>query len=851
MKTDQSKGTRDLRNGSRLLSFMSHNLSFDLHQVLHELGHYLPAQPPLKDFVHHNTLHAFQHLPFHEGVQIASENFGYKVYWNLEKYRELYHSGKINAAILERVIIERQGASNLEYWRQLLLHRPVQEYPEPKVGQLRRWWKRIYHLNLDKEVQATLFRLICGYLDQGIAIWKFPVQAKGLLSAVRTIEKNSFTTFVKSERARELLFDGHTTLQDLLELLVGKEERFAQYLFDQQFSHPGWSGMIAVLEQQPQLLLDKKKVSLHDLVFLECILEIDALDRKRGSQWTALAQHIPNNFPTIFETQGASEWYQIHGLWQEAMEWTYYDQVIKGLQLGNGKDLSPRNPGFQAMFCMDDRSCSIRRYVERFFPDCQTFGTAGFFNLPFYFQPEHGKFMTKVCPAPIKPVHVIKETESKIRHEKDAHFSKHSKGILGAWVISQTMGFWSAVKMVKSIFRPGETPAMVSSFRHMDPKGKLGIECKDPDHRHHGLQAGFTVEEMAENMDGLLKSIGLVRDFAPLVYIIGHGASSVNNTHYAGYDCGACSGRAGSVNARVAAFIGNHSEVRKALRAQGINIPDSTRFIGGLHDTTRDEFEFYDEETLPESHQQLHRHNVQIFEIALDYNAKERSRRFHTIDSRQDPQKVHKLVKLRAMSLFEPRPEWNHATNTLCVVGKRESNRHLFLDKRAFLNSYDYSIDPEGKYLLGILKAVAPVCGGINLEYYFSKVDNERLGAGSKLPHNVMGLLGVANGMEGDLRAGLPLQMVNIHDPMRLLVIVEHFPEVLMKIIHIHEPTYEWFINEWVRLVGIHPETKEAFVFHEGEFLPYNPITRQIVAVDNLDAVLESSAENLPVYIIE
>jgi uncharacterized protein YbcC (UPF0753/DUF2309 family) len=361
---------------------------------------------------------------------------------------------------------------------------------------------------------------------------------------------------------------------------------------------------------------------------------------------------------------------------------------------------------------------------------------------------------------------------------------------------------------------------------------------------------GFTVEEMADALEGLLKSIGLVNAFAPIAYIIGHGASSVNNTHYAGYDCGACSGRAGSVNARVAASIGNNLEVRKVLNKRGLIIPDNTQFIGGLHDTTRDEMEFYDLEELSEANRLSHEKNIQTFEIALNYNAKERSRRFNTIDSRQDAKKVHEQVKKRSLSLFVTRPEWNHATNALCVVGKRENNRHLFLDKRAFLNSYDHSIDPEGQYLFGILKAVAPVCGGINLEYYFSKVDNDRLGAGSKLPHNVMGLIGVANGMDGDLRTGLPLQMVNIHDPLRILITVEHYPEILLTTIKTHDQTYEWFANDWVKLVCLHPESKKAFVFKEGEFVEYHPVTSHIATIENLDTVLESTSENLPVYLL-
>ncbi|HSI78015.1 MAG TPA: DUF2309 domain-containing protein [Lunatimonas sp.] len=830
---------------------MAHPVSFDLQHTLHELSHYLPAQAPLKDFVHHNTLHAFQRLPFHKAVQTASENFGYTVYWNLEKYRELYQQNKINPEIVDRIIISHKSADELSRWRHLLLHSPFAEFPEPKVGQLRKLWKKHFNLNLDKEVHQNLFRIISAYLDQGIAIWNFPVESKGLVAGIRSLEKNSFSSFIKSKRARQLLFNYQTTIEDLLNILVGKTDRNAQYLFDQQFAHPGWSGMVSFLENHPDSLLDKRVITLKDFIFLECILEIDALDRRRGSNWNALADHIPDHLPGILDSPIYSEIMEIHKLWQEAMEWTYYDQVIRGLQLRPEKEERLTATSFQALFCIDDRSCSIRRKVERFAPNASTFGTAGFFNLPFYFQPEHGKFMTKVCPAPVKPVHVIKESESKIRHRKDVHFSKHTKGIFGGWAISQTMGFWSALKLAKSIFLPSETPAMVSSFHHMDPNGKLTVSCKNPDHKHHGLQVGFTVSEMTAAMEGLLKSIGFVADFAPLVYIIGHGASSVNNTHYAGYDCGACSGRSGSVNARVAAQIGNNPEVRIYLAERGIQIPRSTQFVGGLHDTTRDEMEFFDLEVLSETNLILHEQNLRIFEAALDYNAKERSRRFQTIDSKQAAKKVHDQVKLRALSLFEPRPEWNHATNALCIVGRRENNRHLFLDKRAFLNSYDYRIDPEGTHLFGILKAVAPVCGGINLEYYFSKVDNQRLGAGSKLPHNVVGLIGVANGMGGDLRTGLPQQMVDIHDPLRILITVEHFPEVILSAIKTDQSTYEWFAHDWVKLVCIHPETKQAFVFRDEFFESYEPITQAIQIVRDLDRILESTGENLPVYLIE
>jgi len=187
----------------------------------------------------------------------------------------------------------------------------------------------------------------------------------------------------------------------------------------------------------------------------------------------------------------------------------------------------------------------------------------------------------------------------------------------------------------------------------------------------------------------------------------------------------------------------------------------------------------------------------------------------------------------------------------------------LFLDRRAFLNSYDYTTDPEGALLLSVLTPLGVVCGGINLEYFFSRMDNYKLGAGTKLPHNVMGLVGVANSSDGDLRSGLPLQMIEVHDPVRLLMIVEHYPEVVKKVIQSNPDLYQWFDNEWINLVALHPEKKALYVFEDGEFVPYAPLTKALPVVGDLprmfeaagkmktNHILDATQENLPVHIIK
>lgn len=828
-----------------------HNSSFDEHEILHELKHFLPAQAPLKDFVHHNTLHAFQHLKFYKAIVKASKIFGYKVFLTLDEFRELYQTKKIDDKVLDRMIIQRKGVHALDEWKEKVLNHEYDTYNTPRIGLLRANWKKVHHIDMDLLVHPILFRILCSFLDQGISIWSFPNIHKGFLASIREMERNTFTSFFKTERARELLLKGHCKIEDLLKILVGNEALFKQYLFDQQFAHQGWSGMVSVVEDAPQTLLDRKHISTHDLIIFELLLEIDALDYKFGQNWAPLGATFHEKMPDIFAEVHETELSQVLMMWQDAFEWTYYDQVLKGLKVEKTPKAQPKSKSFQALFCIDDRECSIRRYLEKIDENCETFGTPGFFGIEFYYQPEHANSYTKQCPAPVTPKYLIKEVGTKQKINKDAHFTKHTHSLVRGWLISQTLGFWSAFRLFVNIFKPSMSAASVSSFKHMDKHSTLTVEHTHEDHRKDGLQVGFTIEEMAQRIEALLRSIGLVKDFAPIVYVVGHGASSVNNTHYAGYDCGACCGRPGSVNARVASYMANHKGVRAILAKNGIVIPDETQFVGALHDTTRDEIEFYDEQILSQKNAADHLINEKIFMEGLDLNAKERSRRFESIDTSLDLQKVHDKIRLRSVSLFEPRPELNHATNAICIVGRRELSKDLFLDRRAFMNSYNYKVDLDGQYLFNILKAAAPVCGGINLEYYFSRVDNQKLGAGTKLPHNVMGLFGVANGIDGDLRPGLPSQMIEVHDPIRMLFIVEHFPEVVLETIQRAPETYEWFSNEWVHLVAVNPETQELFTFKDGRFVHYHPLRESIEAMAELEPLFETHQENIPVYLIK
>jgi uncharacterized protein YbcC (UPF0753/DUF2309 family) len=149
------------------------------------------------------------------------------------------------------------------------------------------------------------------------------------------------------------------------------------------------------------------------------------------------------------------------------------------------------------------------------------------------------------------------------------------------------------------------------------------------------------------------------------------------------------------------------------------------------------------------------------------------------------------------------------------------------------LTSYDPSIDDsQGSILERILAAAIPVCAGINLEYYFSSVDNVKYGSGSKLPHNLVSMLGVVEGATSDLRTGLYHQMVEIHEPMRLLFVIESSQEILTRMIESNEAIGRLVSGHWVHLAIIDPVDGHIERFTEHGFEPYQPEHSMLTVVE-------------------
>ncbi len=341
---------------------------------------------------------------------------------------------------------------------------------------------------------------------------------------------------------------------------------------------------------------------------------------------------------------------------------------------------------------------------------------------------------------------------------------------------------------------------------------------------------GFTLDEQSTYVSQALQSIGLNKNFSRFVLLVGHGSTSANNPYESALDCGACGGNHGLVSGRVLAQMANKSQVRKRLQRYDIHIPDDTWFVPAFHNTTTDEVVLLDLELIPPAHLIYIERLRKGLNAASHLCAQERLPTLGlTLNTADNSSTAYSLAQRNAVDWSQVRPEWGLSRNAYFVIGRRHLTSNALLDGRAFLHSYDYRIDPKLRLLENILTGPLVVGQWINMEHYFSTVDNDHYGSGSKVNHNIAGHFGVMTGNISDLRTGLPSQTVlkdgkPYHEPVRLMTLIEapfeHAKKALESVISVKKLV----VNGWIRLLIYDPETLTVYLFEDNKWQVYRQL---------------------------
>src|SRR6185437_13759499 len=181
-----------------------------LRLAVEHAAHLLPAQGPIGVFVHHNTLHAFEHRPFEEAVIEAAQVFGAEPYMSEAAYRAELSRGRIQLIDVDAVL-DREPDSRIfthlsrNSLRRAMITPGVREFDGATIvwrteqGDLAKDFRRpalralfdacsvraVAHEEeptpprpADEVIHPWLIRLCSVFLDQGTAYWAMPTAKK-------------------------------------------------------------------------------------------------------------------------------------------------------------------------------------------------------------------------------------------------------------------------------------------------------------------------------------------------------------------------------------------------------------------------------------------------------------------------------------------------------------------------------------------------------------------------------------------------------------------------------------------------------------------------------------------------
>ena len=641
-------------------------------------------------------------------------------------------------------------------------------------------------------VDELLSRWCRAALAPEAAAWPVPVRQEGFYGAWRAVAQHDFAVSRQARRRIAALpVAPDQALAHLLELLGVHDDAQLDFLRGELSQLAGWT---AYVNWRAMTAADVDAVQLLAVrLGLTWALGVD------GTQGSGSNERL--------EVSELTEQTERSLIWQEAFETGPHRAVLNKLR--TERAVPPTAAGAVAevpaqahlVFCIDPRSEGFRRHLESR-GAYVTSGFAGFFGIAALIEPLSAAEASASCPVLLTPRYLMAEHPEPNAVQRAARFvtaqsvrralragAKAPDAVAGAplgWaeITGWLLGPISAARSVlagriRLAARPDDPTSDLPTFFDVD--------------------AGLSADAQIDTAEVIVRTMGMVDTFAPLVVFVGHGTSTTNNAFRTALDCGACGGHRGAPNARIAAAILNSPRVRIGLAARGITIPAGTRFLAGEHDTATDRL------TLADPHAVAAEHRPGVQRLLAD--ADRAGKRLAAERVRDLPGAgAGAAVANRARDWAQVYPEWGLAGNAALIIGPRSLSVGADLERRVFLHSYEAAHDADGAALEIILTAPLVVAHWINAQYYFSSVAPDVLGAGSKTVHNLVGGAGVLSGPSGDLRLGLPWQSVGtrdglFHEPVRLLAVVDAPRERIERIVEQADVVKQMVHGEWVILV--------------------------------------------------
>ena len=731
---------------------------------------------PLYSFVASNPLSGYEKMPFEKAVKSAKELLNANVFPETALYRQAWEKGEIDEKVLLDLLKENQLLESPErYLQKMASHKTLDA-------------KNSQH-NLDR----IMAKWLAAFIDEGLAEWEMPNKNEGFYSAWRKLAV--YDTDMPKTIISEI---PQTSAETLTHILSGYAEiDLTKILTFHLAALPGWTGYINHRNTHHSQWQQEYPITLQDYLAIRL--------------WIAEKIEV-EIYPEDIHNSTNSSLAKLQYIWLKAWEKSWQNELVKVLDnqqiISQTAKKEEQVPEVQMVFCIDTRSELIRRHVENK-GQYETFGYAGFFGIAMDYESLKDGLTRKSCPPILNSAYHVSEipqlNQSDVVHvykRKNEvsifkeYFLKRMKNMLpSAFGYVEGSGFFYGMSLTARTLFPGSLYRSSNKKNTTDYESICEPELKSCNHDHS--EPNIPLAEKVAIVKGAFDLMGW-QQFAPIVVFAGHGSHSANNAFGSSLDCGACAASPGRHNARMLAKLANLPEVQQSLKENhSIEIPSNTIFIGAEHNTTTDEILLFDLEA-PNSHQEALKKLKINLAKAQQTATQERLGVTHNSVS---------LAQKKANDWGETRPEWGLAKNAGFIIGMRNLTKNHNLDGRCFLHSYNWETDETGKALEGIMQGPMVVTQWINNHYYFSTVDTEVFGGGSKITHNITGKFGVVQGNGGDIKMGLPLQSLKqsdeemYHQPLRLSVMIQAPLSRVNEILQRNEHLKNLLDNEWIYLM--------------------------------------------------
>ncbi|TAL61913.1 MAG: DUF2309 family protein, partial [Legionella sp.] len=424
----------------------------DLKSAMNSAIERIPKQGPLEFFVHHNTIHHYQHLEFAEAVKKASSDYQCNAFMPEEFYWNEYSNRGIHKTDLYFEIDHYLERHQLRiprpiFYNLLIPKQSYNRYLKPTENQsIRRYFiekkdffyksaiQEKHGIDLDHFIAPAIYKFLAAYFDFGSAYWTLTDREQGIWSAFCALYANasvfdsSFLKILSKKIKKYRQLGALVALVELIKTLDLKKTDLNTYFFEIACRYKGWSGLIKSLEEHPEWI-KKEHIKPNSMKFLAILILCETAAIK------SITQHLPK-VPRQ-ETYFLHSERFIHHFFYEfcksherkeeflealpflddksrqeilhkAFERTFYNGFLNtyATQAFRG---SVSKCQYQVICCLDEREESLRRYLERD-PACETFGHAGHFGLNIQFKGYFDKHQRALCPIQAKPEYLITES---------------------------------------------------------------------------------------------------------------------------------------------------------------------------------------------------------------------------------------------------------------------------------------------------------------------------------------------------------------------------------------------------------------------------------------------------------